>query len=430
MLGACKKETAIHDLRGEARPQWFEPIPYGMTYVKEGSFKLGMNDETGESKIQPIRNVSINSFWIDDTEITNDEYREYINWIKDSVAASLTFKAGIEYYMAKNKDNQIIEPPVVDRTKIGQIWTDNRDDVQEAIKPIFYPEHERIYGRNEIDYRKIFYSYSYIDYHKAAQRSHSYNYQTQSYNGDISGRQDFIVKKMVPVYPDTLVWIRDFTYSYNEPWTLTYFHHPAFRNYPVVGVTWEQANAFCHWRTEYKKIFLAAQNILPIQKYRLPTEAEWEYAARGGRMGAKYPWGGYYSSDDNGCYMGNFKSKRGNYIDDNKISAKTTPVGYYAPNDYGLYDMAGNVSEWTSTAYDELGYGLINELNPEYRYDAVPEDPPALKRKVIRGGSWKDIAHYLEVSTRDFEYQDSAKSFIGFRCIMNAIEDDKKNYDY
>ncbi|MDA3880427.1 MAG: SUMF1/EgtB/PvdO family nonheme iron enzyme [Prolixibacteraceae bacterium] len=430
LLSGCKKETAIHDLRGKARPQWFEPIPYGMSYIKEGSFKLGMNDESVISQLQPIKNVSVNSFWIDDTEITNDEYREYINWIRDSVAASLTFKAGIEYYMKKGEDNQIIAPPVVDRLKISQIWTDDRIDVQEAIQPLYYQGDERIYDKKEIDYRHILYTYSYIDLQKAAKKANSYNYETQSYNGNISSRLDFLVKKSIPVYPDTLVWVRDFTYSFNEPWTQKYFYHPAFKNYPVVGVTWEQANAFCHWRTEYKKIFLAAHSILPIHDYRLPTEVEWEYAARGGRMGAKYPWGSYYTANQEGCYMANFKPKRGNYIADNKYSSKTIRVAYYPPNDYGLYDMAGNVSEWTSTAYDELGYEMIHDLNPEFQYNAAPGDPSALKRKVIRGGSWKDVAHYLEVSSRDYEYQDTATSFIGFRCVMNAIEDEKKSYDY
>jgi formylglycine-generating enzyme required for sulfatase activity len=101
-------------------------------------------------------------------------------------------------------------------------------------------------------------------------------------------------------------------------------------------------------------------------------------------------------------------------------------VGSFDPNGYGLYDMAGNVAEWTSTAYDPTGYQMINSFNPEFQYNASVNDPPALKRKVVRGGSWKDVSYYIQVSTRDYEYQDSARSFVGFRCIMNAIEDARK----
>jgi gliding motility-associated lipoprotein GldK len=430
LIGAgCSEDVVVHELRGKTRAPWFEPVPYGMSYIQQGTFKIGVSDDNIDQALVPIRNLSVQSFWMDETEITNNEYRQYLRWVSDSVAATLTFKAGIEYYMATGRNNQILEPPVVDRLKISDIWTDQREDVAEALQPIFYQGDESFYGPREVDYRNISYSYAYIDLEKAAKRANSYNYATQSYDGGIQSRQDFIVKKEVPVYPDTLVWIRDFTYSYNEPWTLKYFHHPAFYEYPVVGVTWEQANAFCHWRTEQKKNFLGRHGILPVHSYRLPTEAEWEYAASGGRLNAKYPWGGYYTLNDKGCYLANFKPKRGNYIADSYTSAKTMKVGTFDPNDFGLYDMAGNVAEWTSTAFDPAGYELMHDMNPEYRYDADSGDPPAMKRKVVRGGSWKDVAYYLEVSTRDFEYQDSASSYVGFRCVMNAIEDERKAYE-
>ena len=100
--------------------------------------------------------------------------------------------------------------------------------------------------------------------------------------------------------------------------------------------------------------------------------------------------------------------------------------------------MSGNVSEWTSTAYDESVYEFSHDLNPHYRYDAKDWDPPAMKRKVIRGGSWKDIGYYLQTGTRNYEYQDTAKSYIGFRCIMhylgrggvNKDADGEERFDY
>jgi formylglycine-generating enzyme len=83
--------------------------------------------------------------------------------------------------------------------------------------------------------------------------------------------------------------------------------------------------------------------------------------------------------------------------------------------------MAGNVAEWTSNAYDESAAFFSHDLNPDYKYDAAPNEPAVMKRKVVRGGSWKDIAYYLQVSTRAYEYQDTSKSYIGFRCVRSYL---------
>jgi formylglycine-generating enzyme len=402
-----------------------------MVYIRKGSFNMGASDETPNKDPGMLKTVSVNSFWMDDTEITNSEYQQYIQWVTDSVAAYLTFANGLDYYKAKDRSNNVIIPEHIDWLKLHEIWRDNNSEIVAALEPLYYQGKEVFKGKKEIDYRKIFYSYSYVDYQKAAERANSYNYKTQSYDGGIKDRSDFFVKDLkVAVYPDTLVWIRDFTYSYNDPWTLFYFWHPAFVDYPVVGVTWEQANAFCHWRTKIKEDFLVQEGIPSIHPYRLPTEAEWEYAARGGKLNSTYPWGGYYTLSQKGCYLANFKPKRGNYVADSRTTARTMKVGTFDPNPYGLYDMAGNVSEWTATAYDYLSYQQMNELNPHFQYNASDTDVPALKRKVVRGGSWKDVAYYLQVSTRDFNYQDSANCFTGFRCVMNAIEDNSKKSIY
>ena len=84
--------------------------------------------------------------------------------------------------------------------------------------------------------------------------------------------------------------------------------------------------------------------------------------------------------------------------------------------------MAGNVAEWTSSAFYEASYDIMNDLNSEVQYEARPDDPPVMKRKVIRGGSWKDIAYFIQVSTRTYEYQDTAKSYIGFRCVRSSFK--------
>jgi len=114
---------------------------------------------------------------------------------------------------------------------------------------------------------------------------------------------------------------------------------------------------------------------------------------------------------------------RGNYIDDGGFH--TVPVDSYNPNDFGLYCMAGNVAEWTSVAFEEAGYNWSHDLNPDLMYNTQDNDPPALKRKVVRGGSWKDVGFYLQVSTRAYEYEDTAKSYIGFRCVQTYMGRDK-----
>ena len=117
--------------------------------------------------------------------------------------------------------------------------------------------------------------------------------------------------------------------------------------------------------------------------------------------------------------MANFKPLRGNYVDDGALISM--PVGSYSPNEYGLYDMSGNVSEWTANAYDQSAYFFTHDMNPNYQYNAKESDPPALKMKVIKGGSWKDIGYYLQNGTRLYEYKDSSKSYIGFRCVRSYL---------
>lgn len=83
--------------------------------------------------------------------------------------------------------------------------------------------------------------------------------------------------------------------------------------------------------------------------------------------------------------------------------------------------MAGNVAEWTNDAFDESTYNFAWDMNPSYNYNAKDSDPTALKRKVVRGGSWKDISYYLQVNARSYEFQDTSKCYIGFRCVQNFM---------
>jgi formylglycine-generating enzyme len=408
--------------------KWKEKAPYGMNFVRRGTLNIGPNDQDPASAMQPTRTVSIDAFWIDDTEITNSEYRQFITWVRDSIARQMLGQQFPEYLITEDRNNNPIDPPLINwKEKIR--WND--PDYMAAMEDLYIPVGERFLNRREIDSRKLFYSFWWIDYQQAARRINSYNEDSLKYganavvakpNGQVetvTNRSAFIMKETVPIYPDTLCWVRDFTYSYNEPWATRYFWHPGFDDYPLVGVTWKQARAFCNWRTKIQEDYLSGHRNPGLMEFRLPTESEWEYAARGGKKFSLYPWGSYYMRDSKGIFLANFKPLRGNYVEDGGI--ETMRVGSYDPNDYGLYDMAGNVSEWTSTAFDESGYMLINDLNPTFEYNALPGDPPVMKRKVIRGGSFKDVAVFNQVSTRNFEYQDTTKSYIGFRCVRSSF---------
>jgi formylglycine-generating enzyme len=406
--------------------KWREAPPYGMIFVRRGTLNIGPSDQDPTAATIPTRTVSIDAFWMDDTEITNTEYRQFVHWVRDSIARQLLGQQYPEFLIMEDRDGNPIDPPRISwRERIR--WTD--PDYLMALQDMYIPDNERFLGRREIDPRKLFYEYWWIDYQQAARRANSYNFETQRYDGTvfdpsgnaipIENRSAFIFRDRVNVYPDTLTWIRDFTYSYNEPWATRYFWHPGFDEYPVVGVTWKQARAFCNWRTKIQNDFLGSKNQPGLMEYRLPTETEWEYAARGGKKFSMYPWGGYYTRDNQGVFLANFKPLRGNYVEDGGIG--TMRVASYDPNDFGLYDMSGNVAEWTITAYDESGYMLINDLNPNYEYNALPDDPPVMKRKVVRGGSYKDVAFFTQVSTRSFEYQDTTKSFVGFRTVRSTF---------
>lgn len=349
--------------------------------------------------------------------------------------------------------------------------------------------------------------------------------------------------------PDTLVWREEL--SYNEPLVETYFRFPAFDEYPVVGVSWEQSNEYCVWRSnkvnemiliekgilnpnpEQKgsdvfdtKAYLAGQYEGSVRKefegadgqprkvrfedgimlpdYRLPTEAEWEYAALALQGNASengdelvtdrriYPWSGNtarYKIRDKyqGQMLANFKRGRGDYMG---VSAKlndSAPVPGYVrsnyPNDFGLYNMAGNVNEWVMDVYrplttqdvsdvqnhdlnpfrgnefkrlkvDEDGKPIAKDSLGRLQYEMVPDstlenrrnyrssdlrnfrdgdDPESVtyefgkhslindESRVIKGGSWSDRLYWLQPGTRRYFPQDAASNTIGFRCAMIRI---------
>jgi gliding motility-associated lipoprotein GldK len=398
-----------------------ETPPYGMVYIPQGAYTMGGNDQDVLWAMNATpHTTTINAFWMDQTEITNHEYRQFINYVRDSMARALLGTIDEEFFVQPEDETEEVpeKRPLNWRMRIN---TKKNEEQRVLLREMNYQGAESFNGK-ELDTRQLMYEYSWIDIRQAA--FVSYDPVEKKYSGyvvnargereEVKDRSSFILKEMTYVYPDTLCWIRDFAYSYNEPLALQYFSHVAYNDYPVVGVSWKQATAFCRWRTDMLRSGLRQKGGEP-HEYRLPNEAEWEYASRGGLQNQLYPWGGPYTTNKEGCFLANFKPQRGKYNLDGGVY--TMPVGSFEPNDFGLYDMAGNVAEWTADAFDEATYSFHSDLMPTYTTSPKASDHTTLKRKVVRGGSWKDISYYLQCGTRSFEYQDSTKSYIGFRCI-------------
>jgi len=418
----CSKGGDRGELTGVPQRSFRSEVPYGMVYIPGGTFLMGQTDQDVTfAQIAQTKQVTVAPFFMDQTEISNSQYKQFVYWVRDSIAIT-NYINDNKYYIqpkgaapnANATGKKYINWAYVKR---NPIWSDKKGQAGNASKlqGMYYQGEDRVFDSNEIDIRLLKYNYSLMVLRDAA------NYK----NDKTKRRSDFILHDTVTVYPDTLVWLSDFSYAANEPMVEGYFSHPAFRNYPVVGVTWRQARAFTVWRTRYNEAYKASRRLPRRLPYELPTEAEFEYAARGGRIGTDYPWGGPYIKNAKGCLLANFKPGRGNYTDDG--GAYTVNVRSYFPNDYGLYNMAGNVAEWTSSTFDESASSFVHDLAPTFNYEAKATDPDVLKRKVVRGGSWKDIGYFLQNATRSYEYQDTAKSYIGFRCVTQYLGRDIKD---
>lgn len=419
---------------------WNEPTPYNMVLVSRGAYTMGpgKTDSLWDINI-PTRGVSVDNFWMDETEITNSQYKQFVYWVRDSIIRERMADpsyAGDDFYKITE---DIYGDPVTPHLdwSIPIPWTRNTEEEEATINSV-YTTHP-ITGQKMLDAQQINFRYEWYDAAEAAKKQYRVSPEERrniliskdtayiTFDGRIinetitrphSSHYDFVHTYIVNIYPDTTSWINDFENSNNEIYMRNYFSHSAYAHHPVVGVTWEQATAFCEWRTMFLRRSVSREGV-QVEKYRLPTEAEWELAARSGSSDNIYPWGTSQTTSESGCFQANFSPGEGGYAADNFLI--TAPVRSFKPNNIGLYDMAGNVAEWTSTAYSESGNELMGNLNPEYRYNATSNDPKIMKRKVIKGGSWKDNATFIRADMRDTEYQFKGRSYIGFRCVRAQL---------
>jgi len=435
-LAACKNSGDGQLVGVSTKTRFVAFTPYGMVFVPAGNVTLGVGENDPQFAFAPApRTVSITSFWMDETEITNNEYRQFVNWVRDSIAHTLLGDMEIEgkyghYLKYKKGENagDIMEPKLINwREEIP--WNSTDEDIKDALRPLYNQINTRYYHYRPLGFNvaKLNYEYWTFDYEEAAKKEKEgspiggmFASRASHVNGDLSR---FIKHYETNIYPDTLVWVYEYTYSDNEDMTRNYFSHPQYTHYPVVGVNWLQCQAFCHWRSQQRNTWLLSRGYPIEQDFRLPNEAQWEWAARGGLNNNPYPWGGPYPANENGCFLANFKPQRGRHTLDGHLYPAV--VAFYHPNDYGLYDMSGNVAEWCTDAYNPSASTFVSDINPVYKYDAKPDDPAARKMKVVRGGSWKDISKYITVYTRDYQYQDSCTSYIGFRTIQPVSQNPK-----
>lgn len=376
--------------------------PEGMVYVPSGTFLYKMlNEDTSEE-----RKVSVSAFFIDKTEVNNKQYRAFVNWVADSVAIT-DYLHDDQFYLpatgatvGSGKEIRLIDWAKV--KPISPLWKKAPAEVKEKLAPLM----TIINGQRVPDPSLLKYRFYYLRMDGVKNNEH--------------------VMDSVTVCPNEGVWSADFPNAQMTVMDANYFTNKVYDYNPVVGVTWKQARAYADWRGTQLKILI--HNNPNLKNFRLsfslPTEAQWQYAAEARLNPSDTVDRTVKTTIDKVTGKErlslNFKQGEGMYASDG--STFTLPVTSYTPNAFGIYNMAGNVSEWTMDAFSPSASQLVNDLNPALLYDVTDKDGPLFRRKVVRGGSWKDNGEMLNTDTRNFEDQDAAHSYIGFRCVMAAFE--------
>ena len=277
------------EVTGVGGTSWAEPTPYGMVLVSRGSMQMGPQkaDSAWNLAADP-KGMSVDAFWMDETEITNSKYKQFVFWVRDSIIrerlADPAFGGNEEYKIEEDKEGNPITPHLNWNKPIP--WRNPGEDEARAIESLYRTN--PITGARELDPEQLNYRYEVYNQTEAVKRRNRLDPRKREYNTDrpvptdipviskdtaylndegeiiretitrgLTGEYDFLNTYIVNVYPDTTVWVNDFENAYNEPYVRMYFSHGGYSEYPVVGVSWEQANAFCNWRTDFLKRALA-----------------------------------------------------------------------------------------------------------------------------------------------------------------------------
>lgn len=372
------------------------PAPPGMVYIPSGTIVFkGSLDSNSVGK-----NVSVSAFYIDETEVTNRQYREFVNWVADSIAVTEYLNDDRFFLKTLGGDGQ----RRINWNKVKKhspLWKSNDPVIQERLAPMLEMRgSKQTLNRNLITYR--------------------FDHLQVKGNAKIK-----YVTTEVSVMPVQDIWTKDFPNAQMAAMDANYFSHRSFDYYPVVGVTWRQARAYTDWRAKQMVETVLKGSVLDGYELALslPTEAQWQYAASG-KLDPRDTVSGtdmtIEGTEGKKLLAVNFKQGEGTYSRDG--ATFTLPVKSYKPNGFGLYNMAGNVSEWTLDAFSSSAHMFVNDLNPVLLYDASPMDGDMLRRKVVRGGSWKDNGEQLNSETRSHSVDYEPHSYIGFRCVMTAFE--------
>ena len=282
-LGNKMASASGGEVTGASGRVFTEPTPHGMTLIKRGHLKMGIEKlDSLWGKQTPVRDISVEGFWMDEHEVTNSMYRQFVNYVRDSILrerlADPAYGGDESYKIEEDKNGDPVKPHLNWKKALPR---KPNEDEQRAIESLYVTN--AVTGEKMLDWRQMNYRYEIYDYTEAAKRKYRATHEERVLNTDIrpnpneqiwiskdtayindegqivretinrqyTGEWDFLNTYIVNIYPDTTCWVNDFPNAENETYMRYYFSNAAYNDYPVVGVTWEQANAFCAWRTEF-----------------------------------------------------------------------------------------------------------------------------------------------------------------------------------
>ena len=462
--------------------KWDFAIGVDSMYNEEKLDSFGLaSEQAKKDRYDILVNKYFNPFHIAKYEVTNAEYREFVYWIRDSLFreavymsetitdeeafSMLNLKKGCWYDEMNNMwheldpKNRFINRAYASYKPDFNIWKEFKaEDIVPAISQYYLRPNSRYYKRRELDVSKLQYKY--------------YKIETEGFPEN-PGNGRYITELAIPVYPDTLCWIKGFTYLKNDPMANMYFWHPAFDNYPVVGVSWTQAQAFCHWKT--KQLENQYPDFMTHREVALPRTFEYEWAASQGRgfrenhvqdeqiitdllLGLEDEEMGRFFKDSlsyhylymnkahlpcdphsNKCrkWIEKYIKDKGEHLitEEHKQLIRTRAYQNYLPSQVEF--LSNNVSEWMEEDYQKNYAELIDAYmnyqcyaNLEYCENQMKIDQAKLRRnnpegKLIMGSNWYDERYetVLGVNTggiypKRFEHPDSSYNTVGFRYVI------------